>query len=64
MPPTYNRAPTTEKEPDVSEQEQRDEPQGEEPIEDLEVAEEQTDDVTGGASRTRERRRFNPDVAK
>ncbi len=47
----------------MSEQEQRDEPQGEEPIEDLEVSEEKTDDVTGGAMRGRKRARFDEDAA-
>lgn len=47
----------------MSEQEQRDEPQTDEQIEDLDVSEEQTDDVTGGAARERSRR-FNPDAAK
>jgi hypothetical protein len=38
----------------VSEQERTDEPtQGEEPVQDLDVSEEQQDDVTGGARRTR-----------
>jgi hypothetical protein len=45
----------------VSEQEQRDEQQPDEEIEDLEVSEEQTDDVTGGAKRGT---RFNPDAQK
>jgi hypothetical protein len=35
----------------VSEQEQREEPQADEEIEDLEVSQEQTDDVTGGGTR-------------
>jgi hypothetical protein len=43
----------------VSEQEQREEQQPEEEIEDLEVSEEQTDDVTGGGSRGP---RLNPDA--
>jgi hypothetical protein len=37
----------------MSEPEQRDEPQAEEEIEDLEVSQEQTDDVTGGGARGR-----------
>jgi hypothetical protein len=41
----------------MSEQEQRDDQQPEEEIEDLDVSDEQTDDVTGGAMRGRERRR-------
>ena len=47
----------------MSEQEQQDEPQIDEPIEDLEVSEEQTDDVTGGGVRG-PRRPFNPDARK
>jgi hypothetical protein len=43
----------------VSDQEQREDQPAEEEIEDLEVSEEQTDDVTGGATRTRDTR-FNP----
>ena len=45
----------------VSEQEQRDELEADEEIEDLEVSDEQTDDVTGGAKRGRG---FNPDARK
>jgi hypothetical protein len=43
----------------VSDQEQREDQPAEEEIEDLEVSEEQTDDVTGGAARTRDKR-FHP----
>ena len=45
----------------MSEQEQRDELEADEEIEDLEVSDEQTDDVTGGAKRGRG---FNPDARK
>jgi hypothetical protein len=38
----------------VSEQEPRDEPQTEEEVQDLDVPEEQTDDVTGGKKREQE----------
>ena len=47
----------------MSEQEQRDELEADEEIEDLEVSEEQTDDVTGGGVRG-PRRPFNPDARK
>ena len=45
----------------MSEQEQRDELEADEEIEDLEVSDEQTDDVTGGAKRSRG---FTPDARK
>jgi hypothetical protein len=43
----------------MSEQEQRDEQKPDEEIEDLDVSDEQTDDVTGGRAK-----RFNPDARK
>jgi hypothetical protein len=45
----------------VSEQEQREDQPAEEKIEDLEVSEEQTDDVTGGGTRGPG---FDPDARK
>jgi hypothetical protein len=50
---TYNRRPSIRKEPHVTEQEQRDDEPRDETMEDLDVPEEQTDDVTGGAMRGR-----------
>jgi hypothetical protein len=60
MTPTYNRASSEGKEPHVSDQEQREDQPAEEEIEDLEVSEEQTDDVTGGAGRRHRDKRFHP----
>jgi hypothetical protein len=48
----------------VSDQEQRDEPQTEEEIKDLDVSEEQTDDVTGGRATSRRAPRMDPDARK
>jgi hypothetical protein len=62
--PTYNRAPQPSKGAHVSDQEQRDEPQTEEEIKDLDVSEEQTDDVTGGRATSRRAPRMDPDARK
>jgi hypothetical protein len=48
----------------VSDQEQREDQPAEEQIEDLEVSEEQTDDVTGGATRRERDDRFHPGAQK
>jgi hypothetical protein len=64
--PTYNRRASDGKETDMSEQEPREGQPTDEEIQDLDVSEEQTDDVTGGARR--EGRpvddRFDPGAAK
>ena len=45
-------------------EQQKDEQQTDEEIQDLDVSEEQTDDLTGGAARRRKRERFGTDAAE